>query len=1578
MARATTVAGVVIAGILALAGARDGQAAPMGQSGQPSRLRVALDSANDCARQGDFRQAAYFLQQAQEARDELSPDDQQHLAHLVQLNDQALQAQRQGTEQVRKAETAVNLGNAQEAEAILKGLGTNRFLSTADQLKVQQLSERLARRGAPAAAGAPAGQPLTSFFSQNANAPRKQLPEPIPEGRDGAELLRDARAALQRGELDRARQLAQEAQRRGSWGFRLWGDSPAKVLKEVEIAQGEMAAFGDNRPGDGKGADPRAADEARRLVSQGRKALQNGDAARARQLALQAKAQKVEFNWWDVDSPDKLLADAQRVAGDGGPAPLPPPDAKEDPRALLKKGRELYTAGRYDEADEVATRAAADTSVRWGLFGDSPDKLKLDLHRARAYRDQKESARLLAEARRQFDQGNLEGAKDLAVRAHHLHGPYSLLESGGPAKLIAEIEAAEAKRPSRRLPPNDVAPPPAPLAGGPPAEPTRPLPPAQPDVPPVFQARQLLAEARQLQAAGRLTEAREKALAAQKANAAFGPDEDRPERVLLALSGQAKKEIDGRLEKAKSLTATGFIDPSRYAAAEAELAQARQLVVVFGLDAQPVEAVAAWTRQERDKTQAATAPRPAPAPLVDNTPPPANAQQARGQELLKNARMELRRGETGIARRLAEDAYTGKYGVQDEAATVLRCVDAEEAEQQRLAANRTFEAGLSAFRRKDYVQAGNIFRAVDARLLNPDKQARLRDLVLSPELQPAEAPRLDPKVAQAGHSGPGTARVTDQIGAAPRPEAAATPGYAQQVQALQDVQFQKLRLESLEVQREATKAFQDGDADRALDMLKDYLAGLSDAQLDPSRLALLRRSVDARLNQLKMLKAQRDFAAQENGTRDAFNSKKTREALQEENKHKQVAELMKQYTTFYGQADYRKAEMYAMQALEVDPDNTAAAAGVQLSRMQQNATDAQHRKEGRADLFLKEMNDTEEQGPPLTSRDPLRYDKDAFERAKNRKGLPPNGIEINTEGAKAREIKRRLLAPVTIGAVKDTTLRQVIDDLRAQVPEFPIVPDQAALADEGINLDLPMNIPPLTNISLKSALNLILEQAHLTWVVRDEALKITTQANAKGKCELRTYQVVDLVVPIDNHTVAPMYNLEAMLDKVVASQGVKTPESPLGRNLRTLPGGVPTTAPLPNGITPTVMDAEAPRAPGQPMQDLLIKLITSAVAPQSWNAMGGPGTVDYYPLGYALVINQTPDIQEQVAELLTALRRLQDLEVAVEVRFITLSEAFYERIGLDFDVNIQNRSPRNESLLTSQQFTPAGQINAFRPVGNFVSGLTPAGTFTSDLNIPIRSSSFEPAVPPFGGFGQMPGGNGGLSLGLAFLSDIQVFLFMEAAQADRRTNVMQAPKLTLFNGQTSNITINELQFFVIGVTVAIVGGQLSFTPLNMPLPVGPLSLTIQAVVSADRRYVRLNMAPQLMQMATATTALFPITTFITPVFEGGAQGQPVPFTQFLQMPNITNVSVNTTVSVPDGGTVLMGGLKTLREGRNEFGPPILSKIPYVNRLFKNVGYGREAESLLLMVTPRIIINEEEELVQTQNLRTGGPASTGGP
>jgi type II secretory pathway component GspD/PulD (secretin) len=50
----------------------------------------------------------------------------------------------------------------------------------------------------------------------------------------------------------------------------------------------------------------------------------------------------------------------------------------------------------------------------------------------------------------------------------------------------------------------------------------------------------------------------------------------------------------------------------------------------------------------------------------------------------------------------------------------------------------------------------------------------------------------------------------------------------------------------------------------------------------------------------------------------------------------------------------------------------------------------------------------------------------------------------------------------------------------------------------------------------------------------------------------------------------------------------------------------------------------------------------------------------------------------------------------------------------------------------------------------------------------------------------------------------------------------------------------------------------------------------------------------------------------------------------------------------------------MNEQRTEYGVPVLSKMPWIDRLFRNVGIGKISSSLMLMVTPRIIILEEEE------------------
>ena len=66
------------------------------------------------------------------------------------------------------------------------------------------------------------------------------------------------------------------------------------------------------------------------------------------------------------------------------------------------------------------------------------------------------------------------------------------------------------------------------------------------------------------------------------------------------------------------------------------------------------------------------------------------------------------------------------------------------------------------------------------------------------------------------------------------------------------------------------------------------------------------------------------------------------------------------------------------------------------------------------------------------------------------------------------------------------------------------------------------------------------------------------------------------------------------------------------------------------------------------------------------------------------------------------------------------------------------------------------------------------------------------------------------------------------------------------------------------------------------------------------------------------------------------------------------------VAIPDGGTVLLSCGKKVSQARTECCPPCLSEIPYLNRLFRSVGYCQETEHVFVLVTPRIIVQEEEE------------------
>jgi type II secretory pathway component GspD/PulD (secretin) len=218
-------------------------------------------------------------------------------------------------------------------------------------------------------------------------------------------------------------------------------------------------------------------------------------------------------------------------------------------------------------------------------------------------------------------------------------------------------------------------------------------------------------------------------------------------------------------------------------------------------------------------------------------------------------------------------------------------------------------------------------------------------------------------------------------------------------------------------------------------------------------------------------------------------------------------------------------------------------------------------------------------------------------------------VNTDTRSEVERKIEQRLLQHFDL-SWRDTPLRQVIDDLH-QMAQVNVVADTDALQEAGVSMEELLSLK-VEDMSLKSALNILLKQARLTYVIKDEALQITTEEAARGKLKMVTYQVADLILPIG--------------------------------------GG---DGELPPFLCRKYPELAGKRAPGTTAEEALIRLITQTVEPSSWSEVGGKGTIQYYPLGLALVVNQTQDVQEQIADLLDALKREQeneDREYTVETR----------------------------------------------------------------------------------------------------------------------------------------------------------------------------------------------------------------------------------------------------------------------------------------------------------------------------------------
>jgi general secretion pathway protein D len=637
--------------------------------------------------------------------------------------------------------------------------------------------------------------------------------------------------------------------------------------------------------------------------------------------------------------------------------------------------------------------------------------------------------------------------------------------------------------------------------------------------------------------------------------------------------------------------------------------------------------------------------------------------------------------------------------------------------------------------------------------------------------------------------------------------------------------------------------------------------------------------------------------------------------LEERKQEERVVEkLLDQVQLLFDSEEFVQAEKLAEEVLRIAPSNLRA------TELWASARETQHRKrEAEFRTLRKEekINLDEalsEAGIPYSGG--LVYAKDWKDISKRASVEMAEAAEPEWKRMIARKLDRK----VTFEFV-DTPLSEALQFLQTLTETTIILDPRAFDAGGGDNTPITLKV---TNMPLRTALKWILRLADLDFTLKNEAVFISTPQNLAGEVELKIYDVRDLTYSITNFP-----GPELIMTTATGGGGM---------------GGMGGMGdPITLEETPPEVMVEA---------GSLAELIMSRVAPTKWDAALGTSIEER---NGKLVVMQEPEVHRLIAQLLRAFRESQTLQVTVQARFIEVRDSFLEDIGIEFaDIPQDAAAPDWGSLWPGAPTDIATNMAYDHPFAlPFVSD--EPGMLYYDQNPDgeydywVRSTAFTNRVYPFGSrlpedspAGGAAGEGAGAVFQFRFIGNVYAQAILHAVKKEEKGDLLLAPKITMYNNQRAYIMSAVQRAYISDYDIS---GAV-YDPVISTIMTGTV-LDVRPTVSHDRRYITMNMQP-----GTADHLQFQIRSIV-----GGIAFFPI------YLPSIRFRSVRTTITVPDGGTLLVSGLMTDVKFDASSGIPFFSDLPVVGRLFGTDSKQREKLNLLILCTANLLLFEEEEAEQ---------------
>lgn len=472
---------------------------------------------------------------------------------------------------------------------------------------------------------------------------------------------------------------------------------------------------------------------------------------------------------------------------------------------------------------------------------------------------------------------------------------------------------------------------------------------------------------------------------------------------------------------------------------------------------------------------------------------------------------------------------------------------------------------------------------------------------------------------------------------------------------------------------------------------------------------------------------------------------------------------------------------------------------------------------------------------------------------------------------------------------------------------FFVTPAVRELGDAAKLTDF--QLPPM---SVDKALDTIGNLTGVKWKVQNGVVQLVTAENAGGKMYLVPYEVRDIV--------------QGVPDKAGPELKLKAPDDE-----------EPEPEDSAADAKPTVVDGSK-----------LVDLIKSNIEQASWDESGA----NISELRGVLMVRHNKSVHEKIRHLLADLRQSVGIQVDIETRFLKVEDSFLEDVGVDFrglgnqaaeGVAGRGLERNNRGNAGFDDFGRRDVVNAGSP-GEIGTGTEPGIFFDDGGDGDLMGRSENLFDSTLGGQDRLSN-SGGLALQYAYLDDAELEVVLRAVFKQERSEEITAPRLLVYNNTRSYMSVLRHTSYIRDFEVEIAQAAAVANPVVDVVRDGVV-LDVRPVVSADRKFITMELRPTVMTLQT------PIPTFTTTL----GVGQPVQ----IQLPTATLQRLRTTVTMPDGGTLMLGGMKLAEKQSQVSGVPVLKDLPGLSFLFSRKGTFVLNRKILILIRAKIIIPEEYE------------------